>query len=295
MEILKVLHAGMGGSVQDRGRVGWRKFGVPAGGVMDDHAADWANRLLDNPPGAPVVEVLLQGARLQLLQDTWLAVTGADATASIPTWRAVRVRQGDCLEFWHNGPGVWSYVAIENGWAAPQLMGSAGANPRAGFGLIFRPDLILRRRPGRPFHLPEGVASRAVPRLEQRNYQSPPVLRVWPAPQTGEVSDWARHAFFHQIWTVSAQSDRVGYRLLGQPLPCAPALLLSEPVRVGTIQLPESGLPIVTLRDGPTVGGYAKLGVLQDTDVSWLTQCRPGQTVRFRPVTEDADERGPQL
>jgi biotin-dependent carboxylase-like uncharacterized protein len=287
MEIAKVLHAGMGGSVQDRGRVGWRKFGVPTGGVMDDHAAEWANRLLDNPPGTPVVEVLLQGARLSFVQDAWIAVTGAETTASVPTWRAVRVRGGERLEFAHNGPGVWSYIAVEGGWSAPLTMGSASADTRAGFGMILRPDLLLRRRPGRSFYLPEGVASRAVPPLERRNYQAPPLLRVWPAPQSADIPSAARDAFFAQNWTVSTQSDRVGYRLLGAALSCSSSLLLSEPVRVGTIQLPDNGLPIVTLRDGPTIGGYLKLGVLQDTDISWLTQCRPGQTVRFRQASDE--------
>jgi len=57
-------------------------------------------------------------------------------------------------------------------------------------------------------------------------------------------------------------------------------------MRVGTIQVPEGGVPIVTMRDGPTIGGYPKLGVLEPGDLSWLAQCRPGQTVRFRPMTE---------
>jgi allophanate hydrolase subunit 2 len=62
--------------------------------------------------------------------------------------------------------------------------------------------------------------------------------------------------------------------------------LLSEPVRVGTIQVPENGLPIVTMRDGPTVGGYPKLGMVDPADLSWLTQCRPGQKVRFLPLNQ---------
>ena len=58
--------------------------------------------------------------------------------------------------------------------------------------------------------------------------------------------------------------------------------MVSEPVRVGSIQVPENGLPIVTLRDGPTVGGYPKLGVIAPDDISWLVQCRPGQKIRFQ-------------
>src|SRR5262249_37338132 len=78
-EVLEVLSPGLGATLQDEGRPGWRRFGVPLGGAMDDHAARWANRLLDNSAKAPVVEMLLQGARLQVLQPVWIAVTGADA------------------------------------------------------------------------------------------------------------------------------------------------------------------------------------------------------------------------
>jgi allophanate hydrolase subunit 2 len=61
--------------------------------------------------------------------------------------------------------------------------------------------------------------------------------------------------------------------------------ILSEPVLVGSIQIPPDGQPIVTMRDGPTVGGYPKLGLLEAADVSWLSQCRPGVKVRFQLVS----------
>ena len=85
---------------------------------------------------------------------------------------------------------------------------------------------------------------------------------------------------------MSSQSDRVGYRLEGSPLTSRLPQLISEPVRLGTIQVSESGAPIVTMRDGPTVGGYPKLGVVAPADLSWLAQCRPGQTVQFQSCHE---------
>jgi allophanate hydrolase subunit 2 len=95
-----------------------------------------------------------------------------------------------------------------------------------------------------------------------------------------------REKFFKQAWKVTTQSDRVGYRLAGKALAPRTDQRLSEPVRVGVIQVPESGQPIITMRDGPTVGGYPKLGVVDAADLSWLAQCRPGQQVRFRQADE---------
>jgi biotin-dependent carboxylase-like uncharacterized protein len=290
LDAFEILDPGFGATLQDHGRPGWRRFGVPPGGATDDHAANWANRLLDNPPGAPVIELLLQGAKLRARRELWLAITGADATASVPRWRAVRVQPEAAIEFPRSLSGVWIYLAVEGGFVAPRWFGSASVCVRAGIGMAFRAGDVVQAAGHKPFALPPGVAARVAPSAEQRDHRQPPALRVWPAPQVGLFSRADRERFFTQPWTLSSQSDRVGYRLQGTPLESRPPQLLSEPVRVGTVQVPESGLPIVTLRDGPTVGGYPKLGVLDPTDVSWLVQCRPGQSVRFRPANETGFE-----
>jgi biotin-dependent carboxylase-like uncharacterized protein len=286
LEIFDLLSTGLGATLQDEGRPGWQRFGVPVGGAMDDHAARWANRLLDNSPKAPVMELLLQGARLQVLQPTWIAVTGADAQANVPAWRAVRVNRGEVIQFPQNQSGLWTYLAVEGGFDGVRLLGSASVYPRGCLGRSLTGGEVLRRAPGAPFQLPPGVAGRAAPWDECRNYDTPPPVRVWPGPQWDNFNETDRELFFTAEWRVTAQSDRVGYRLTGPPLKPHPAQIISEPVRVGSVQVPENGQPIVTLRDGPTVGGYAKLGMIDPADVSWLTQCRPGQKVRFRRIDE---------
>lgn len=233
MSALKILAPGMGAAwhaVQPRGL---RRFGVPPGGPMDDRAAAWANRLVGNDLVAPVLELLWGGARLEVLHDTWLAITGAPVKTALPLWRAVSAKAGQVIEFAPGNAGVWIYVA-----AGPTNCGSAN---------------------------------------EIRDYTAPPAFKVWKGPQREMFS----HAFFEQQWTVTPQSNRVGYRLAGEPLKFDKCEILSEPIRVGTIQVPDNGLPIVTLRDGPTVGGYPKLGMVDPAHLSWLAQCRPGQKIRF--------------
>ncbi|TMP99631.1 MAG: biotin-dependent carboxyltransferase family protein [Verrucomicrobia bacterium] len=283
-EVFEILDAGLGATLQDRGRVGWRRFGVPPGGAMDQHAAGWANRLLDNPPDAPVVEFLLQGARLKALCDTWIAVTGAAAGASVPTWRAVQVHAGELLRFKAGEAGVWIYLCVEGGFAGKRRLGSASVYARGKLGRPFSRGDVLCRATGAHFELPCGIAGRVVDRDEQRRYESPPPLRVWRGPQWSCFSETDRDVFFAQEWAVSSQSDRIGYRLLGMALKSQTAQILSEPVLVGTIQVATDGQPIVTMRDGPTVGGYPKLGLLEAADSSWLAQCRPGGKVRFHLV-----------
>jgi biotin-dependent carboxylase-like uncharacterized protein len=279
--VLQILHAGLGGTVQDSGRPGWRRYGVPLSGAMDEHAAAWANRLVGNASHTPVLEFLLQGAKLAVLREVWLAVTGADASANVPAWHPIRLTTGATLEFPRNLNGTWIYLAVAGGIAAPRILGSMSAYPRGNVGQTLAVgDLVMRPVAGK-FQLPPGVAGQTPPPYERRNYAAPPPLRVWPGPQFDAFTPADQTRFFNQGWVVSSQSDRVGYRLDGAPLTSALPQLFSEPVRLGTIQVPENGAPIVTMRDGPTVGGYAKFGMIDPADLPWLAQCRPGQTIRF--------------
>jgi biotin-dependent carboxylase-like uncharacterized protein len=282
-EVCQVQATGMRMSIQDMGRPGWARFGVPVSGAMDQHAAAWANRLLGNDPTLPVLEMPGRGARLKFVQETWIAVTGAHTVADAMAWRALPVHAGDTLAFSEAGHGLWTYMAVETGFHGPRWLGSASVYARGGLGRLLEPGAVLSRTGRSRFSLPAGISGRVAPWTEQRDYGKPPALRVWPAPQWELFSVPQRDQFFQEEWTVSPQSDRSGYRLAGVPIEHELGDLLSEPVLVGTIQVPPNGEPIVTMRDGPTVGGYAKLGVVDPADISWLAQIQPGQRVRFRP------------
>jgi biotin-dependent carboxylase-like uncharacterized protein len=289
-EIFEMIDPGLGATLQDEGRRGWRRYGVPSSGAMDDHAAAWANRLLENPLDAPVVEFLLQGARLTALREAWVVITGAEAEANLPMWRPVKMKAGDLIQFPRRRCGVWIYLAVEGGFEARRLLGSASVYPRGKLSKALGRGARLRQETGGSFRLPEQVAGRLVDWHERRDYNSPPPLRVWPGPQWQSFSASDRERFFTDEWTVTSQSDRVGYRLNGRPLEVERGEIVSEPVLVGSVQVPANGLPIVTMRDGPTVGGYPKLGLVDRADLSWLAQCRPGQSVKFEPVDETGSE-----
>ena len=271
-------------SIQDTGRAGWARFGVPPSGTMDDHAAGWANRLLDNPGATPVLEALGAGAHFRFLTDAWIAITGADAQATAPLWRAVHVRAGEPVQIAGLKSGLWTYIAIEGGFESATWLGSASACPRGRMGSLLAAGDVVNCGGSGIFSLPTGVSTRLAPWTEQRDYANPPALRVWPAPQWDLFSHEQREQFFSQAWAVSPQSDRAGYRLSGHPMAHQIGELISEPVVPGTIQVPASGEPIVTLRDGPTIGGYPKLGLVDPRDISWLTQVQPGQAVRFQSI-----------
>ena len=284
--ILRVVDPGFGMAIHDQGRHGWRRFGLPQGGAMDDHAAAAANRLLQNAPWAPVIECLWQGGKIEALASVWIALAGADTLANFPRWRALQLKAGEVLTMPHNQGGVWTYVAVEGGFLAPHWFDSASVLPSAGMGGPLRRGDLLFRQPAEPrFSLPPGVRGRVSSIDDQRDYTVPPPIRVWPGPQSDWFDPTAVDRFFGTAWVVGSQSNRVGYRLEGPPIPCPDRELISEPVRVGSIQIPPSGQPLVLLRDGPTIGGYPKIGLIHHDDISWLVQTRPGAPIRFDLAT----------
>jgi biotin-dependent carboxylase-like uncharacterized protein len=285
--VLRVIDPGFGAAFQDQGRHGWKRFGVPPGGAMDMHAASMANRLLNNPPWAPVIELLVQGAKFEVLDPVWLALTGADMWANHPSWRALELSEGDDIILPHNRSGVWGYLAIDGGFAAPEWLDSASTLASAGLGRPLAKGDLLFRKPTEPrFSLPSGVSGRRAAPAECRRYHEPPPLRLWRGPQWDWFPEPARRAFLEQPWTVATQSNRVGYRLTGRAIDVPDRPLVSEPILVGSIQVPPDGQPLVILRDGPTVGGYPKLALIDSECVNRLVQCRPGQAVAFSPIDE---------
>lgn len=279
---IRVVSPGLGMSLQDGGRPGWERFGVAPGGAMDPVAASWANRLVDNPPSAAVVEMCLQGQELVCLSAGWLAVAGSAEIEGVGRNRSFRVRPGDRLRFLPGPSGIWTCLAVPGGWRGREWLGSLSAHSRAGLGWIGRAGDELRAVGEEGMPVPSAVAGRIVPWDEDRDFRDPPPLRAWPGPQWGDFPASQRETFLATEWEVTSQADRVGYRLAGPALDPEPAQILSEPVIPGSVQIPAGGQPIVTLADGPTLGGYPKIVRIHPDDLPWLVQCRPGQRIRFR-------------
>ncbi|MGC1478865.1 MAG: biotin-dependent carboxyltransferase family protein [Chthoniobacterales bacterium] len=278
--VLQVIDPGMGCSVQDLGRTGWKRFGVPPGGTMDRHAARWANQLVGNPEDAPVLEFLLHGADVKILSACRVAITGANAGTDVESWHATDLVAGDHIKWRGTRAGVWSYLAVSGGLDVPTFFGSASVDPRSSIGRAVRSDDTFST--ARPAPDDAHTAGAWAWWEDRRVYDNPPPLKIWPGPQWDWFTDDARRQLFETEWTVSSRSDRVGYRLEGATLAAPRREMTSEPVLVGSIQIPPGGQPIVTLRDGPTVGGYPKIALVDADSLDWLTQCAPhGPSIRF--------------
>lgn len=279
--------------VQDLGWTGHRSIGLPPGGAMDRHALAVANLLVGNPPGAAALEWALGPGSLRFEQAAQVALAGARATATLAgrplAMHATGVAAaGDELVISEVSGGRFVYLAVTGGIDVPLVMGARATYLRGGFGGLHG----RRIKTGDYLRLGEG-GTPGVPGFQVPGELLPPYgsgrIRVTPGPQAGLFGAVEREGLVNQRWRIAAASDRMGYRLEGSPIPPqGAASLASEPACPGAVQVPDDGLPIILMADGPTVGGYPKLAVVAEADLPVLAQGLPGEDIQFEwiEVTE---------
>jgi biotin-dependent carboxylase-like uncharacterized protein len=280
---LEVLDVGASVLVQDRGRPGWAHLGVPRSGALDAPAAALANRLVGNQEEDALLEVLLGGLRLTSDEGVWVAVTGASCLVEVDGRArefaaAVRVPAGGTLSLGAPKTGLRSYVAVSGGIAVEPVLGSRSTDTLGGVGPrpVAAGDL-----------LPVGTVSGSPAPVDTPRMPAPGrPLRVTRGPRADRVAGDVVDLLTRTSYVVSPHSDRVGLRLVGDPMPLARTYELpSEGVVLGAVQLPPDGRPIVFLADHPTTGGYPVVAVVDPADLWVCAQLRPGEQVRF---TRDA-------
>src|SRR5271165_69299 len=143
---LMVIDSGFWTTVQDTGRVGYREWGVPAGGAFDRSAADMANALVGNGSECAVLELTLRGGIFEALGSVGIALAGAPIEASVVATdgRPRRVRMpsscslhaGERLVLGRMLEGARTYLAVRGGFQTPLRMGSRSSEqplPRGDF------------------------------------------------------------------------------------------------------------------------------------------------------------------
>ena len=291
-----VLQPGWQTSVQDLGRWGWQRFGVPVAGAMDGLAHRLANRLVGNGDDAATLEVTIVGPELRFDADTTVAVCGADLGASVAGVEVVlnqprRVRAGDVLRFGRRRRGARAYVACTGGVAVPRIMGSRSTYAPSGLGGYM--GRRLRAGDRIPLGDDRSEASLAVaPAAFEQATSGTGVegvrLRVLPGPQALVCAPDALGSLVGTRFTVSSESSRMGYRLSGgAPSPLDAATdMISDATVSGGIQVAGSGVPILLMCDRQTTGGYPQVAAVVTADLPLAAQLAPGDRVEFDLCTQ---------
>jgi KipI family sensor histidine kinase inhibitor len=294
VETFLIRNPGPFTSVQDRGRVGWQRIGVPVSGVLDSYAHRVGNLLLGEPEDTACLEITYMGPTIEILHDTFIVICGADPTPkvngkTIPTWAVVKVRSGDLLSLYPPLSGCRSYLCVSGGIDVPLFMGSRSTFFRitAGghHGRVLAPGDRISTCVKRLLKTSE---ERFLPRKYVPSYPSSLTVRVIPGPQDDYFDETeGAKVFYESGYKVTAESNREGIRLVGPPIKIKegkPKSIPSEAFPSGGIQVTPGGQPIILLNDS-IGGGYAKIAHIISSDLPKIAQLRPGNLVSFIPVT----------
>ena len=122
--------------------------------------------------------------------------------------------------------------------------------------------------------------------LEPPTFGEHQEIRVILGPQDGAFTAGAIATFLGSAYTVSIESDRMGYRLDGPVIEHVSGPdIVSDGSSLGAVQVPGDGRPIVLLADRGPTGGYTKIATVISTDIGKLAQSMPGVTIAFKAVT----------
>ena len=299
MEGFKVIKSGIFDTIQDLGRFGFQQFGMPVSGAMDSYALRIGNRLLENKENEAGIEISTPGLSLEVLDQTVIAITGADFNPTInnlpaPIWEALEVKKGDNISFNQIKSGCRSYLLVAGGIDVPNMLGSKSTYTRGKIGgLKGRPlskyDLINIGNPNQK--LPD-IIGRKVPSINIPNYHEENKIRVMLGPQDDYFTKNGLYAFLNSFYEITVHSDRMGYRLKGPKIKSKNGSdIITDGVPLGSIQVPQDGMPIVMLADRQTTGGYAKIATVISVDIDKLAQMKPGNKIKFTPINLEEAHR----
>jgi antagonist of KipI len=293
--MMRILDPGALTTVQDLGRPGHLRYGIPPSGPIDHVAFVVANRLVGNDDGAAGLECTVLGPRFEAETACAVAVTGAEMPITVngreaPGWTTVLLAPGDVVKVGAARAGVRAYLAFSGGLDVPAVLGSRSTYLRGRLGGLdgraLRRDDRLALAPAAP-PPPRRARPRVVPRFDDE-----PEIRVVLGPQADRFTADGLATFLGSDYEMLPQSDRMGARLRGPRIAHAAGHdIISDGIALGSIQVPGDGQPIALLVDRQSTGGYTKVATVCSFDIGRLGQVKPGRRLRFRAVEREDAQR----
>ena len=290
-KVFEILQPGMLTTVQDLGRFGYQRLGVPAAGAMDQFAIKMGNRLLLNDDKAAALEATFMGPSIKVISNTVIAITGGDLGPTLnrkdlPMWQSIFLKEGDTISFGGPRAGIRTYICVVGGIDVPLIMESRSTYLRSNIGgYLGRPlqqnDILSSNNPNEEVVKGRKVLPDIVP-----SYGGDVTLRVVLGPQDGEFTEDGINTFLNSEYAVTPQMDRMGIRLEGPEIKHREkADIISDGIMFGSIQIPGNGNPIIMMADRQTTGGYTKIATIISIDIPKIAQAQPGDKIQFDKVT----------
>jgi antagonist of KipI len=306
---IRVIQSGMQSSLQDGGRFGHQREGIPVGGVMDMFSFKLANMLVGNPANTPVIEFTGFGATLIPDVDLLLSVCGGGCRlmiheTEVPFFRPVFVKAFSVIQLLPSPKGYRSYLSVQGGLKGQFDFGSISTYPAAELGglngrYLKAGNVIACNETGETgikalkisgdvqFNLTcWGITDKFTQSIFSND------VRIVKGPEWDYFAEEMSDLLLSQPFIISEHSNRMGYRLNGPPVtPNITYELVSTAVTTGVIQCTQNGDLLLLMADAQTTGGYPRIAKVAAVDVARCAQLKPGSAIRFQLISpEEAEE-----
>lgn len=285
---LIVVTPGPFSTIQDRGRLGFLRYGVTTSGAFDPLLHAIAHTLVGNQTSWAAVEVTLKGddftieggnCRLAFAGDFTVLIDGKPSEP----WRTYTLDAGQRISIGAAKRGLRGYLAAAGGFNLQPTLGSCSVHTRTGLGPFGGRALAAGDR------LPLNSVFPGGPDRRFNSSQLPPprtTLRVVLGPQDHFFAREDIERFFGSEFEITPRCDRMGYQFKGPELVYRKdTQLISEGIALGSLQILGHGIVVATLVDRQTTGGYPKIATIITPDVRELAHIGTGTKIRFMPVT----------
>jgi len=293
---LLITRTGLLDTIQDAGRYGYQHLGINAGGVMDSIAMRVANLLTGNDPSEAVIEMYFPAAEIVFESTVLIALAGADFSATIngeevPTLHPVMIREGATLRFGKQQKGASIYLSVQGGFVADQWLNSYSTQLKVKAGgyhgrALQKNDRIeLKQKPEYDFSDGDHFFEILPWQAKTTDFYTGAISFIAGNEYDG-LTDTSKNQLTTESYTISRESDRMGYRMQGDALQLIESKeMISTAVTRGTIQLLPNGQLIILMADHQTSGGYPRIGHVISADIPTLAQKRPGEKISLPQVS----------
>lgn len=284
--MIKVIDSGLFTTVQDRGRFGYGEYGVPKSGAIDDFSYELGNILVGNFNGEAALEFTQKAGVYEFLGDCIITVVGAEFEfylndEPVERFKTYFATKGSILRDAGAKSGYRSYLCVSGGIDVCPELGSRSTFVRGGIGGYCGRRLksgdLLKTAGNRYFFKGSMRLSKSqIPDFSTNR------IRIIPSVRMEDIEN-----FLNVKYYVSMDIDRMGVRLKNseQRVSVGGYDVVTEPTIPGTIQITNSGDPVILMNDCQTTGGYKILGYVIDVDLYKVAQLRPKDSISFEKVS----------
>jgi len=276
--MIRVLETGIYNSVQDRGRFGFARVGVPISGAMDSLSAEFGKALLNSDENDALIEISLGKGKFEFTQQIVFCLTGGDFSPeldgeALKMNKVYEANRGAVLSFGKRNYGARTYLTVEGGIQSDIILGSRSFSKGITTMRLEKGDTLPLKEQEKS--LKKRFSKISIP---EEHFTSP-ILESSPGPEYDQLTDRQKERLFSPF-TISRDNNRVAYQL-NETVKNDMASILTSSVLPGTVQLTPSGKLIVLMKDCQVTGGYPRVLQLSETAISRLSQKVAGEKLRF--------------